>query len=391
MAKREPPLIDILDAGDVRVEAIASLLDRRGFEAQRRAIGQPAPKRTPAVALLVRGDCSDAAIDEAATRLHREGVKPVVWGVPSGFTLADGTRVQSCPADAGPEEVAGVVAATAGYVPLVSRLETEISQLERVGQQLARYFEDVDNEMRLAGRLQRDFLPQRPPKYPGVKFAHVYRPASWVSGDLFDIIKLDARHVGMFIGDAMGHGASAALLTMFVRRSLQTHREGPPVEIVSPDDAIAGLHNEIEKQELPHSQFVTAAYVILNTETRELRCARGGHPFPLRVSPTGEISELTPDGGLLGIAGLPAEFGLQTVTLDVGEKVLFYTDGLEELFIKRRNSEGLAVEFGPELREWAKQEVDGFCRSLEQCLDGQEGSLNPADDVTVVGMQITER
>ncbi|MFN0137662.1 MAG: PP2C family protein-serine/threonine phosphatase [Phycisphaerae bacterium] len=389
MAKREQPIIDILDSGDARVDAITALLDRRGFASQRRAIGAPAAKRKPAVALIIRGEGCDAAIDEAATRLHADGVKPVIWGVPDGFTLADGTRVHACPADAGVEEVAGVIAAAASYVPIVSRLEKEISQLERVGQQLARYFEDVDNEMRLAGRLQRDFLPQRPPKFPGVKFAHVYRPASWVSGDLFDIIKLDAQHVGMFIGDAMGHGASAALLTMFVRRSLQTHRDGPPIEIVSPDLAIAGLHTELEKQELPHSQFVTAAYAVLNAATRELRCARGGHPFPLRVSPSGEISEITPDGGLLGICGLPAEFGLQTLTLEVGEKVLFYTDGLEELFIKRRNSEGLATEFGPELCEWAKQDVDGFCRTLEQALDGQEGSLNPADDVTVVGMQIT--
>jgi len=373
-----------------RIDALGQLLTSRGVRiasGDLRGVALDA-KRKPVLALLVRSEGDEALLDEAASRLHADGVNPIVWGVPSGFTLADGTRVQSFPREIGAEELAGALTAAVHYLPLIGRMDREIAQLERVGAQLGRYFEEVDNEMRLAGRLQRDFLPQRPPRAAGVRFAHVYRPASWVSGDLFDTIELDQQHVGMFIGDAMGHGASAALLTMFIRKALQTHRVESPQEIMPPSEAIAGLSRELEQQALPHSQFVTAAYAVLNTATRELRVARGGHPFPLRIAPDGSISELTPDGGLLGIAGLPSEFGEQLVTLQPGEKVIFYTDGLEELFIKRRDDAGLATEFGPELQEWVRGDIEGVCSSLCACLDGQEGSLNPADDVTIVGFQI---
>lgn len=389
-ASTNDPSILILANEPESVDALGELLTSRGVRFASGGLEGVAldPKRKPVAALLVRRDGEEAQIDAAATRLQADGISPVIWGVPSSFTLADGTRVQTFPRDAAPEELAGALAAAAHYLPLIGRMDREISQLERVGAQLGRYFEEVDNEMRLAGRLQRDFLPQRPPRVPGVRFAHVYRPASWVSGDLFDTIELDKRHAGMFIGDAMGHGASAALLTMFIRKALRTHRIEAPSEIVPPAEAIALLSAELEKQALPHSQFVTAAYAVLDTATRELRVARGGHPFPLRIAADGTISELTPDGGLLGIAGLPMEFGEQTVTLLPGEKVIFYTDGLEELFIKRRDDAGLAIEFGPELQEWVRGDIEGVCTSLCACLDGQEGSLNPADDVTIVGLQI---
>ena len=85
-------------------------------------------------------------------------------------------------------------------------------------------FQGLQEEMRLAARLQQDFLPRSLPEVGAVRFGVLFRPVSWLSGDIYDIARLDETHVGFYVVDAMGHGMPAALLTMFVKKALQTKR-----------------------------------------------------------------------------------------------------------------------------------------------------------------------
>ena len=61
----------------------------------------------------------------------------------------------------------------------------------------------------------------------GVRFHTLFRPAGYVSGDLYDIMRLDETHVGFYMADAVGHGMPAALLTMFIKNALVTKQIGP--------------------------------------------------------------------------------------------------------------------------------------------------------------------
>jgi sigma-B regulation protein RsbU (phosphoserine phosphatase) len=51
-------------------------------------------------------------------------------------------------------------------------------------------------------------------------FGVLYRPAGYVSGDIYNVAKARRPHTGFFIADAVGHGVPAALLTMIISRSL---------------------------------------------------------------------------------------------------------------------------------------------------------------------------
>ena len=323
-------------------------------------------------------------------QMPTEHIPTLLWGVPDNFQQPDGSLTECLSADVGLDEVVDRLTALARYAPVVKHLESELQRLQRLGRHLNRYFDEVDQELRRAGRLQRDFLPHSLPVVGPLKFAQLYRPATWVSGDIFDVFTIDEQHLGMFIADAMGHGTAAGLMTMYLRRALVPKQDqGDTQRIVPPAEAIHQLHDELVRQDFPNAQFVTAAYAIIDVRSLDIRLARGGHPYPLHVSAAGEIRELRCEGGLLGVAGMNLDFHEYHGRLATGEKVIFYTDGLEDLFLVARDQRTKLAEFTEHLRNWVRLDADSFVRSLGTHLDHQEGSLNPADDVTVVVAEVT--
>lgn len=264
-------------------------------------------------------------------------------------------------------------------------MEREIDNLHRLGAQLNRYFSEIDQELRLAGRLQRDFLPREFPFVEPMRFAASYRPASWVSGDFYDLFRLDEDHVAFFIADAMGHGLAAGLLTMFLRQALITKRvSGREYALIEPSHVVASLNESLLSARLPSQQFVTAVYGTVNTQTREVRLARAGHPYPILFRTDGEIVETRSEGALLGVADVGDEFPEMRFTLHPGDKLLLYTDGIEDLLLEPREDSDAAPRFTPLTQGWRTLSADQVIAGLNRHLDRQSGSLHPADDVTCV-------
>lgn len=396
MASGTIPNILLLGARDARLRDVFHHLQQRGLSASCAGF-----EIAPARKILREADILVCVLDPTGAtpetdrvssllaRARADNIPTLVWGVPDNCKLPDGQLIDCLPANVGVDEVIGRLTALARYAPVVKQMEKELQRLQQLGRHLNRYFDEIDQEMRLAGRLQRDFMPRTLPEMPPLRFAHLYRPAVWVSGDIFDVFPIDDRHMAMFIADAMGHGTAAGLMTMFLRRSLVSKQnDGNGERIVPPSEAMRILHEGLAKQELPHAQFVTAAYAIIDADSLDIRLARGGHPYPFHVNAAGEISEMRCEGGLLGVSGLEPEFDEHRCRLEPGDKVIFYTDGLEKLFIEDRDAETELAEYGPRFREWAKLDAEGLINALADYLDHEEGSLNPEDDVTVVVAEV---
>jgi len=211
--------------------------------------------------------------------------------------------------------------------PAIAELRADIFSLRDANGVARGAPEALDEEMRLASRLQRDFLPRRLPEVGRARFAVLYRPVSFVSGDIYDITRLDETHVGFYIADAVGHGLPAALLTMFIKKALQTKRiVGNTYEIVAPDASLAQLNEDICSQELSSCQFCTALYGVLDVSTLTLTYARAGHPEPLLVHRGGSTESLNGDGCLLGIFE-DAVFEPCQIRLSPGDRIILHTDG----------------------------------------------------------------
>ncbi len=296
--------------------------------------------------------------------------------------------LETVPTDISAAELRGRLSMIGRYQGVVKRLEQELHNMERLSKRLNLQFRDIDQEMRLAGRLQRDFLPNTREPIGNLKFASVFRPASWVSGDMFDIFRIDETHSGVYIADAVGHGMAAGLLTMFIKRAIVPKRiDATGYSVLGPAEIIASLNDALAEQSLPQCQFVTACYALVNHRTLEFQYARGGHPYPILITREGTVSDIKTSGGLLGLFK-GEEFGQHHSTLQRGDKVIFHTDGIELGFGTDTSSASQLPPLHHFLEQHAAMPVDELMICMERHLDGQDGSLHPSDDISLIGLEV---
>ncbi len=267
----------------------------------------------------------------------------------------------------------------------VDAMQAELDNLRELADARRYHMEQVERELKLAARLQRDFLPKKLPNHGRVKFNRLYRPAGHVSGDLYDVRRLDEQHVGVYLADAIGHGMPAALLAMFMHNALQTKRIGHNggYELLASDEAMRHLNETLCGQELAHTTFATAVYGRVNLETGQIDFARGGHPLPMLIRAGGAVEEIGGDGALLGV--MPEEcFEPVSLLLKPGDRLIFFTDGVETLFVPRGAPAAMAC-WRAAMHERREMPADALLADLWQHLE-KRGSVD--DDVTVVTIEM---
>jgi serine phosphatase RsbU (regulator of sigma subunit) len=267
------------------------------------------------------------------------------------------------------------------------RLRQEVQLLRRRDETLKFYMQRLDEELRLAARLQQDFLPKSLPHVGRVHFHKLYRPAGYVSGDLYDVTRLDESHVGFYIADAVGHGMPAALLTMFLKTALvmKEIKQGG-YRLLTPSETISRLNESLCDQGLTQATFATALYGHVNTHTLEVTIARGGHPSPVLLRANGHVESIDADGGLLGI--FPGEtFEQATAQLEPGDRLFVFTDGIEVAFSgpeQTIDTERWRAELHARRHLPTAELLEDFARHIDQ----EAGSITPKDDLTMIVLEV---
>src|SRR5918992_1417108 len=161
----------------------------------------------------------------------------------------------------------------------------------------ARERERIEQELRVARRIQQELLPEATPKLEGWRIATHYGPATEVGGDFYDFLELSNGRLGLVLGDATGHGMPAALVMATTRGMLRAVVRS----LGSPSEVLARV-NEALVAEIPPNMFVTCLYAILETKSGSLRYANAGHDLPyLRHHGGGDAEELRARGMPLGL------------------------------------------------------------------------------------------
>ncbi|MFA5784335.1 MAG: SpoIIE family protein phosphatase [Phycisphaerae bacterium] len=244
---------------------------------------------------------------------------------------------------------------------------------------------NISEQMRLAGLVQRDFLPKHLPNTEKFNWATVFSPAEWVSGDIYDINKLDEKHIGFFIADAVGHSVPAALLTIFIKQSLVMRQDlGKDYTLFPPADVIKNLNLKMTAQKLSGYQFATCCYCLLDTETLELVYARAGHPYPILIRDN-KCSQLEIRGSLLGVFE-QAMYKQQSIRLQSGDKLILYSDGADPFVGAFDDKQGFI--YNDQFLEFSHLPLTQMFHNLNEL--AQAHQLNPSDidDITIVGLEI---
>ena len=247
----------------------------------------------------------------------------------------------------------------------------------------------VDNlteQLRLAGLVQHDFLPTQLPNCDEVEWATTFQPAEWVSGDIYDIVRIDEQHIGFYVADAVGHAMPAALLTIFLKQALLMRETiENNYRVFSPAEVMRNLNVRMAGQKLSGYQFATCCYCLLNIKTLQLTYARAGHPYPIFIRPQEQPQQLEIRGSLLGIFE-QAEYIQQTMQLQPGDKLLLYSDGAEPFIGSFDNLTGF--NFSEEFREIKDLPIVEMMDKFDTLVQNKETAPSEVDDITVVGLEI---
>jgi serine phosphatase RsbU (regulator of sigma subunit)/anti-anti-sigma regulatory factor len=209
-----------------------------------------------------------------------------------------------------------------------TRLVDHVTQLEHACRLLREQADGIRADLHRAAIIQRALLPQNPPQLATLRVNAVYRPSQSVGGDLYDVVALDERHLILLIADAAGHGLSAAMLAVLFRSQLQ-FTDADTRRPLAPREALHAANRSLCEGLPAPGLFLTAAYCLLDTETGQATIASAGHPPLLLLREGGEVERVFHSGPALGLYA-NADFGEQTLWLGVGDRLLFYSDGLYE-------------------------------------------------------------
>jgi hypothetical protein len=204
-----------------------------------------------------------------------------------------------------------------------------------------------------------------------------YIPAaheSAVGGDWYDVLELGHRRLGLAIGDVAGHGMQAATYMGQLRSALRAYA----LDTEDPAEVLTKLAQFAEAE---RSRMATIIYATLNLDTWVLDFARAGHPYPLLIRPDAPAAFLTEAAGPPLGTGAGATYEGHRMTLEPGDTLLLYTDGL----IERRGqklSEGEAALV--QAATAAPEEPELICWSVIASLT--EGT-EVADDIAALVVQ----
>lgn len=162
----------------------------------------------------------------------------------------------------------------------------------------------------------------------------IVRPMKEVGGDLYDYFMIDDRHLAVAVADVSGKGVPASLVMMMLRtvmRAVATSGMGP--------DQVLARANAVLAEDADACMFVTVFLGLLDIESGLLTYVNAGHNAPYLLPPEGSRRELPSHGPALGLFE-DARFEARSVSMQDGELLFLYSDGVTEAFAPSREQYG---------------------------------------------------
>lgn len=284
------------------------------------------------------------------------------------------------------EELTGRIQALCDIRDPLRQMHDELRRLRRQTDTSAAV-RHLDEQLRLAGQVQNDLLPDPLSDTAPLTISTLYLPADYISGDIYNLARLDEDRFAFSIADVTGHGLPAALLTFLIKSSMRGKEIfNGSYRIVDPDELLGRMNEDLINAHLSQCQFVTALHAVFDRATRMIRWARAGSPYPLLVRPGEPPRLIHSEGGLLG--AIPQTFQTVEHVMRPGDTLLFYTDGVEALLFGRGAITPTALNETAWAQIIAREGVGPALSALRQTLTECLPDDWPEDDITVIAVEM---
>lgn len=238
-------------------------------------------------------------------------------------------------------------------------------------------------DLKSASEIQQNIIPSGYPAFPEHPEIDLYatlKPAELVGGDLYDYFFIDNEHILFAIGDVSGKGIPASLFMAIASTLIRSNSKA-----LSSKEIIEGINNELGDRN-PNQYFLTLFIGILDISTGIMDYCNAAHDYPYILHPDGTVQTLSKSHGIpLGIYKNKI-YKSNTVELQYGDLILFYTDGV----INSRNSAG--THYGIEklksniqrLTDLSAKEV---VNNILQDIMTYEDESHQSDDISLMALK----
>lgn len=253
---------------------------------------------------------------------------------------------------------------------------------------LAEHNTRLEEELQMARSIQEILIPQDGvQELSGFRIASRCCPEMAVGGDFFDIWEIAPNRLGIFISDVMGHGVSAAFVTVFIKTVLAEFQQqiednpGYLLEILN-----TRFNNLISSRVF---MFATAFCGIINLDKEELVCANAGHSFPFLYNADKQTYYAIGDKNTGNGLGIWQESVYETLhyPFDRSSRIFLYTDGVYEA--KNPDGEEFTAERLEELvRTCADQPAAKLIANVSETVDTFTDTCPKEDDLTLIAIEV---
>lgn len=238
----------------------------------------------------------------------------------------------------------------------------------------------MEQQLRIAGEIQRGLLPNAPPRCPGLELHGWYVPCDEATGDYYDFVPLAGGRLAVVVGDASGHGIGPALISSSARAMMRAYLQALPDL-----SAVVGCVNRDLQRDLDDGMFMTLFVAVVDPRERTLTYVSAGHTSAALIAPDGTLVELDSTGLALGLMEDEVFEASEPRVLEPGTLLFAFTDGI----VEARRSDGTL--FGEErlyeaLREGVHHPLPELMREVAERVDRFQGGPQE-DDQTAVAVK----
>jgi serine phosphatase RsbU (regulator of sigma subunit) len=282
--------------------------------------------------------------------------------------------------------ISGMVNETEFIRKYIGILEDQVIFNEKKNEKISNSNSTLENDLKLAKKLQKNMLQSMSPIDTNHQKFELYafsEPAFEIGGDLYDYFHVDDDHLVVTVADVAGKGIPASLYMIFTLTILRSISK-PGLTVT---DIIEKLNNKLIEENIS-DMFVTIFMGILNIKTGEFNYCNAAQSFPCLITVKGDVLELSESHGIpIGIYP-DRSYQTSTITLNDGDQVFIYTDGLTDTVDENGLKFTVDVLKYNLMGTWffsANQVVEKIIKSIEHF----RGKTNPVDDLTILNLKYT--
>ncbi len=274
------------------------------------------------------------------------------------------------------------------FLETISKDKAVEEALKKSEIELRRHTDIIEQDLKNAQLIQSALLPRQMPQFEKLHIDYRYIPLESVGGDYFSFTSLREGGMGVFLGDIMGHGVSAALFLALVKAFAdRTCRHYG----LKPKEFMTHLNNSLMNNMTTH--FLTAIYGHFHFNSEEngitFDFAKGGHPPPILYrNNTKQIEILNCGGGILGVSE-KMDYEENSLFLQKGDKLFLYTDGAYEIMNPDNNILGIQNLCGI-IRASSGLPLGKTLSSIIEQIQKYRGVSPIMDDILLIGFEVRD-